>query len=156
MNYLVYHNSDFIDYSLRTKIQMHLDLPRLNPDHMTLVCKVRADSIEDAYRLTNHIDYLWWRNPEIVWWRESRSTSVGDLIHNMDDGSYSIVAPFGFDLQHPWWITAHMLEKDLPDEPQVFVDIFAVNRSLNARFRRLVLRQLYRIRTHLKLPFLRE
>ena len=52
-----------------------------------LVARVEADELEDAYRLTNNIDWSWTENPEVLWHKPLskeragiRSTSVGDVI----------------------------------------------------------------------------
>lgn len=38
------------------------------------------DALEDAFELTNHIDRPWWENEGVRLCKESRSTSVGDLV----------------------------------------------------------------------------
>ena len=39
------------------------------------------DSLDEIFRLTNHIEGAWWENSEVTWLKErSRSTSVGDVI----------------------------------------------------------------------------
>jgi len=152
MNFLIYHNEHFLEHSYTMLPGERSPRYKLN-----LVAKVDAINLDDAYRATNHIRESWWRNPEMIWWRPSRSTSVGDVIYNMYTESYHKVDSFGFKRLEPWHeLTTYFLEKDLPDAPQIFVNIFTIDRSPTARLRRLVLRQLYWIRTHLELPFLRE
>jgi len=62
--------------------------PKWNKDEFTLVAVVKEGSLEDAYRLTNHIDKSWWENagvtPVLKKGEEPRfrSTSVGDVIHD--------------------------------------------------------------------------
>jgi hypothetical protein len=54
-------------------------------------------SLDDAYRLTNHIDRAWWENEGVnrVGSEPRRSTSVGDVIFR--NGTPYRVASFGFD-----------------------------------------------------------
>lgn len=137
--FLIYHNQQFMNYGYDgVSIFVH---------NLDLVAKVNANSLNHAFHFTNHVEHTWWRNPQVIWWRPSRSTSVGDVIHNMDDGSYHIVERFGFKTIHSWWIGAQLLEKDMPDEPQIHRDLFAVNRSPLSLLRRLVSRQLHHPRT---------
>lgn len=62
---------------------------RTIPKSLTLeefecVALVRCHDLEDAFRLTNHIDWEWWLNDEIYdVVKKSRSTSVGDVVQNM-------------------------------------------------------------------------
>ena len=47
------------------------------------VAEVEAESVEDAYRLTNNIETAWNYNPEVTYLAEPkgcRSTSMGDVI----------------------------------------------------------------------------
>ena len=77
------------------------DFFRGNPEdakHITeqdLVAIVKGDDLDDAYRLTNHIDEEWWKNREVECVKRSRSTSVGDFMEV--NGEWFIVAPVGFD-----------------------------------------------------------
>lgn len=54
-------------------------------------------NLEDAFRLTNHIETEWQQNPEVTPAGDDgqRSTSVGDLIEK--DGDVYMVAGFGFE-----------------------------------------------------------
>lgn len=38
------------------------------------------DVLDDAFRLTNHIDRAWWESGEVECKKQSRSTSVGDVV----------------------------------------------------------------------------
>jgi len=144
MSYLVYHNAHFINFGLGELTNDSI-FTRVDARQLSLVAKVNAADLNEVFHATNHIDRSWWRNPQIVWWRPARSTSVGDIILDMDTNSYWTVENIGF---HPIYrLQFHLLEKDLPDEPQIFIDIFAIDRSPTARLRRMVLRQLQRIRT---------
>jgi hypothetical protein len=87
----VFHNSDFFDFGMRTT---HLP----DPAKLTLVARVDTNELDDAYRLTNHIDSDWQENPGVEAvgdaGKGARSTSVGDVLE-MNDG-YWMVASFGF------------------------------------------------------------
>ena len=50
------------------------------PEEFILVAEVDVVVVEDAYRLTNHIDHDWSLNSSVTAFRKSRSTSVGDVI----------------------------------------------------------------------------
>ena len=136
--YLVYHNENFIEYHFNPTHK-----GRIKWQNLKLVCKVNAPNLEIVFRLTNHIDYSWWRNKGIVWWRPSRSTSVGDVIQDMETELYYSVEPMGFKEINPWWIGAHMLEKDMPNEPQRHNHNSNYNRPIITRIRELVSRKLH-------------
>jgi len=57
------------------------------PQEYTKVALVACENIEDAFRLTNHIERDWKYNPEIIWYgARCRSTSVGDIVIDPDLG----------------------------------------------------------------------
>jgi hypothetical protein len=73
----------------------HLGKDNPESKDLTLVAEVQTDDLEDAFRLTNHIEYDWWKNPEVIPCTDpTRSTSVGDLMEK--DGKFFIVASCGF------------------------------------------------------------
>lgn len=51
-----------------------------------LVAYVRCDTLDDAFRLTNHIDRPWYEHTEVapVYTVGLRSTSVGDIVVDND------------------------------------------------------------------------
>ena len=60
------------------------------------VAHVQTDNLDEAFRLTNHIEESWTENEEVgVYAEKVRSTSVGDILIN-DEGVF-IVAPCGFE-----------------------------------------------------------
>lgn len=46
----------------------------------TLVAEVFASSLEEVFELTNHIHHPWWENKKVKCIKQSRSTSVGDIV----------------------------------------------------------------------------
>ena len=83
MKYVVFHaiNPSFGLVSLESKN------PHIFPKDFEKVAEVEVDSadsldtVDEIFRLTNHIEGPWWENSEVTWHKErSRSTSVGDVI----------------------------------------------------------------------------
>lgn len=59
------------------------------PDEVALtnydmVAYVDASNLDVVFHHTNHIDHSWWENDGVELIKESRSTSVGDLIIEVD------------------------------------------------------------------------
>ena len=54
------------------------------PDEYEKVAVVESGGLEDVFRITNHIDYDWTKNPEVieVLKHPCRSTSVGDIVED--------------------------------------------------------------------------
>jgi len=52
------------------------------PSEYELVATVESAGIEDVFRITNHIDHDWTKNPEVIelFHNRPRSTSVGDVV----------------------------------------------------------------------------
>lgn len=50
------------------------------PADFELVAEVDTDNLDEAFRLTNHIDQSWYENEDVKTIKKSRSTSVGDVI----------------------------------------------------------------------------
>jgi len=85
-------------------------LHRKNPDfcsHTTVdiydfqkVAHVLAENLDEVFELTNHIDHDWTKNenvfvnPHLI--NQPRSTSVGDLIFDTENGVFYQVDPVGF------------------------------------------------------------
>ena len=64
------------------------ETPEFNESNFELIAEVECPAGEygDVFRITNHIDEAWWKNPEVKSFKDrSRSTSVGDVIVS-DDG----------------------------------------------------------------------
>jgi hypothetical protein len=68
------------------------------PDDYELVAEVECDTPGEAFRLTNHIDRAWWKNPgvQVVGEPRHRSTSVGDVVEIVD-GDVLRVAGLGWE-----------------------------------------------------------
>lgn len=48
------------------------------------VANVDCDSVGQTFQLTNHIDFSWWENEGVTLIKESRSTSVGDVVEDTE------------------------------------------------------------------------
>jgi len=75
MEFEVWHaKSDKIKFGMGPRPDWPADYDR--------VAVVYCDSIEEAFRDTNHIDHSWQNNPSVDWHRSNRerSTSVDDVI----------------------------------------------------------------------------
>lgn len=72
MKYKVYHK---IDPDFQPTV------PTNFPDGFDMVAEVvTEEGLEDVFRVTNHIDDSWWKNPEVKVHKKVRSTSVGDVV----------------------------------------------------------------------------
>jgi hypothetical protein len=59
------------------------------------VAHVEAESLEEAYLKTQHLETVWWHNPGVEAIQISRSTSIGDVIQD-EQGDRWVVAATGF------------------------------------------------------------
>lgn len=66
------------------------------PEGFELVAKVDTEHIGEAFRLTNTIDRPWIENEEVEVIKNSRSTSVGDVV--VKDGKPYLCRGTG------WWV----------------------------------------------------
>lgn len=64
-------------------------------ENYELVAEATCERMGHIFELTNHIDRPWWENEGISLVKESRSTSVGDLVEN-ERGFLFMVASVGF------------------------------------------------------------
>src|ERR1700687_2613383 len=100
--YVVYHALDPMQVVLFDAGQWvaHRDT------HYRRVAEVEVSSdeenpLERVFRLTNHFDEAWTRNPEVTWFATDapvRSTSVGDVIVCEHTRQAWMVIPYGFEL----------------------------------------------------------
>lgn len=66
----------------------------------TYVAHVDDWALDDAFRLTNHIESSWTDNDKVTEMHvelSKRSTSVGDIIQTVNNGKLFMVAKFGFE-----------------------------------------------------------
>jgi len=90
MKYKVYHTRN---WALNSKLHF-IDSVELCPEFQNgykpfksnykLVAVVETDALGNTFGLTNHIDVEWWKNDGVELIEESRSTSVGDLVEDID------------------------------------------------------------------------
>lgn len=64
---------------------------------------VDVPSLSQVFEVTNHITHDWTTNPQVIWSNErARSTSVGDLVMNIETGDIFRCSSFGWEaLYHP-------------------------------------------------------
>ena len=69
-----------------------------NKDDFVMVAEVEAEDIEDVFRITNHIESDWTKNPEVIKRVKApcRSTSVGDIVED-EDGNLMYCAGCGWE-----------------------------------------------------------
>ena len=78
--YAVYHRKELFEMDI-----FETDLLKLHwPEEYQMVATVAAESVEQAYAKTQHIDHAWWENPGVELLEKSRSTSVSDVIIGPD------------------------------------------------------------------------
>ena len=70
--------------------------PTVFKAHYDLIATIKCEKLDDTFRLTNHIDEPWWDNPEVRTVQESRSTSVGDLVRNVNTDVWSACCYVGW------------------------------------------------------------
>ena len=113
----VHHNSNFLKYLLDS-FSIPTDYRRLGHTTLTYVASVDTDDLDEAYRLTNHIETRWTKNPGVHTGIPEtdavRSTSVGDVL---DTGSKKyVVESEGFremTLEEDCGVTWHLPEYQL-------------------------------------------
>jgi hypothetical protein len=75
------------------------------PEDYDQVATVMSETLGDVFRITNHIDHAWYDNVEVVVAnREARSTSVGDVVLEVEGGAYYRVEMVGWKkigFKHP-------------------------------------------------------
>ena len=92
----VYHNKRFTDLAMASYTSdIGEKFKELECQHsLEKVAEVQTDDLDDAFRDTNHIDRAWYENDNVKVIKESRSTSVGDVMEL--GGKRFIVASLGF------------------------------------------------------------
>jgi hypothetical protein len=99
--FMVHHTRDWgINGSLNLMTERELATYRPNKLKYNVVALVELPSGEDygdTFRITNHIDRPWYDNPEVKWCdRTARSTSVGDLVENVESKELYVCASIGW------------------------------------------------------------
>jgi len=94
----VYHATDS-----RIMIGEFEDIKKFNPDDYEHVATLElSDKLSSPYTFTkifadtNHIEQEWWKNRSIKWYKESRSTSCGDVIYDQNMDEYFICCSIGW------------------------------------------------------------
>jgi len=94
MRYLVYHSKDIIDMVRRLGPAPE----EINLKNYDLVAMVESETLDDVFRITNHIDTSWWNNPEVIMaYNEVRSTSVGDVAVELESHKAHMVMGIGWE-----------------------------------------------------------
>jgi len=60
------------------------------------VAMIESTSLEEIFRLTNHINHPWWENDEVEVRKKGRSTSVGDVVVMPDNKTLYLCLPMGW------------------------------------------------------------
>ena len=96
MRIRVLHNPRFLDFYGPGQ-----PLEKLPPiQELQAVAELEVKELDEAYAKTNTIDRVWWENAGVVKLFEAegcRSTSVGDVLLNLDTHACHVVAHFGFE-----------------------------------------------------------
>jgi hypothetical protein len=93
--YTVYHRQP-IYTGLVFLDQDPIPLDELNwPDNYQESAYVEANSLEEVYRKTQHLETVWWHNKGVTAIQMSRSTAIGDVLRD-EKGNFWVVAVTGF------------------------------------------------------------
>lgn len=85
-------------YQAKTLADMFGPYPSLSLANYNEVATLECRDLDDAYRLTNHMDKDWTLNREILSCNATcRSTSVGDVIVQMDEGKAFRCMPYNWE-----------------------------------------------------------
>lgn len=93
MIFKVYHTKN---WELNSKLHFDIEGYTPNKDDYELVALVTCDELGMTFQLTNHIDYDWWENEGVELIKESRSTSVGDVVED-EKGQVWVCASVGWE-----------------------------------------------------------
>jgi hypothetical protein len=64
------------------------------------VAMVESDDLDEVFQLTNTIDRPWWENEGVEVRKQTRSTSVGDVVILPDNQSVCLCLPVGWKVYH--------------------------------------------------------
>lgn len=65
------------------------------PTSYQKVAQIEAESLEETYLKTQHLETVWWHNKGVAAVQMSRSTAVGDVLRDKN-GDLWVVAAFSF------------------------------------------------------------
>jgi hypothetical protein len=82
MKLKVYHTKS---WALNSLLHFKTDGFKPHKDDYQLVAEVECDNFGDVFYLTNHVHQEWWKNEGVTLIKESRSTSVGDIVVDEND-----------------------------------------------------------------------
>lgn len=88
----VYHSKD---WALNSLLHFNTDGYVPHKDDYELVAEVHAQDLEQVFFFTNHVDKEWFDHLNVNCVKESRSTSVGDLVEDAD-GKLHLCAGIGW------------------------------------------------------------
>lgn len=94
--YLIFHHKD-PSFLLPDKANDYYPVSVRRYDKIAFVT---AKNLGDVFKLTNHIDHDWTENDQVRLCPDvtrARSTSVGDLVLNLDTMDLRICAPIGWE-----------------------------------------------------------
>lgn len=89
----VYHTKD---WSVNTLLHFDSEDYVANEDDYELVAVVYCLDLEQAFYFTNHVEKSWHEHMNVHATKETRSTSVGDLVEN-EDGELFLCAGCGWE-----------------------------------------------------------
>ncbi len=113
----VYHTKSWV---LNSNLHFNTEGYIPKKDDYELVALVNTDALGETFRLTNHIDVAWWENEEVEMVKESRSTSVGDVVED-ENGKVWLCASVGWE-EVKW--EAEEDEEDEAEEDKFYTDLF--------------------------------
>jgi hypothetical protein len=100
----IYHKNQINDRDLRIEFDFArgeklVELVKANLKEYTEVADVDTNDLDEAYRLTNSIDTVWYKDNEDVFptriaEQGCRSTSIGDIMYA--HGKWFVVDSYGF------------------------------------------------------------
>jgi hypothetical protein len=90
----VYHSKN---WALNSNLHFakNLETYKPFPSNYEHVANVKCKELDHAFQFTNHFDSPWWDLPVTEKVKESRSTSVGDLVED-NDGKLWLCASLGW------------------------------------------------------------
>lgn len=88
----VYHNESFLQMQMK---MLNYQPAIITDKSLIKVAKVVTNSLPEAFKATSNINRPWHKNRNVITFRRSRSTGIGDVMQK-SDGSYWLVFEDGF------------------------------------------------------------